>query len=801
MHKHPEALTRFSLEDRLARELSGPHFPERVGSGVWDGLRYIAWRWHEGESLRALFERNPKQDAPTVHSIVQETCQALAMVHSAGYVHGDLKPENIFFADRDVSERARQLKLLGFGVASRLSRASAAGYGVGRRRAGEIVGTPLYLSPDLILGRVPNGGQADLWALGVIVYEALTGRAPFLGNDLGAVLQAILEKRAPRPSSVADNLPGSFDAWWAQALAQEFDTPGEFAGALARALAPALRSSHTQRSASLPERPPAALDLTPMPVSPPPVAPAAAGLSPAAAPGNAPRASAPAAAAAQSPTAQSPTAPIPAAQAPAALSSTAVSPALSASSGQPSAGQSSTTLSSPPLSAGVPASLVASAGTKLAASAAGAPASPPAAISAAAATPAAAPSPAGNPIAWTRPNASTATGIGPAEPPPKRAPAPSDPALRQPARGDAQESVEEAKYTTRLGAPSEAPTRDDAPAGGKFAPLPLPLRDLSADVSRKTLVGITPPLNNSSVHHPSPGAASTAPQAGAPRAAARSAIAGTPIRPIETRDPRTDTGNIDPLRRPAHPTVPFPRPRVAQRNPAYPQAPDELPDLGRTWQGTTTRTLRFVLTGRDHKPQRIAAALVCAAAALVIFVVGRSPISGTANIGQTTGSLSAEPGQKAAGGSLLADPGRSELAVASGSEPAGAATRPDVVPPSEPSPRAGVELAPGLVVPPPGLSRGPSDIERALAPSGSASSLASGGATALNPAPNARASSTVGDAAAPSGAASQSVPPQPSQPPLTPPRAKPAPRKAPSPPPPAVPAPQRKPNGELDFGI
>src|SRR5262245_33624258 len=144
MHKHLEALTRFSLEDRLARELSGPHFPERIGSGVWDGMRYIAWRWHEGESLRALFERTPKQDAPTVHSIVQETCQALALVHAAGYAHGDLKPENILFADRSSSlaergpnERSRQVKLLGFGVASRLSRPSVAGFGVGRRRPGE----------------------------------------------------------------------------------------------------------------------------------------------------------------------------------------------------------------------------------------------------------------------------------------------------------------------------------------------------------------------------------------------------------------------------------------------------------------------------------------------------------------------------------------------------------------------------------------------------------------------------------------------------------------------------------------
>lgn len=787
MHKHPEALTRFSLEDRLARELSGPRFPERVGSGVWDGLRYIAWRWHEGESLRALFERTPKQDAPTVHSIVQETCQALAMVHSAGYVHGDLKPENIFFADRDASERARQVKLLGFGVASRLSRASAAGYGVGRRRAGEIVGTPLYLSPDLILGRVPDGGQADLWALAVIVYEALTGRAPFLGNDLGAVLQAILEKRAPRPSSIADNLPGSFDAWWAQALAQEFDTPGEFAGALARALAPALRSSHTQRSASLPERPPGALDVTPMPASPPPAA-AAASPAAATAPGKSRPPTASGAPAAPGASAASPT-----------LPSSKLSPPAHAASGQAS----TTALASPPLSAGVPASLVASAATS-AASAASAPAGVASALHAAAlAGGNAAQAPAGNPIPWTRPNASTATGIGPAEPP--RPPAPSDPALRSAARGDASDGVE--PHAARPGAAGEVDDPDEALAGGKFAPLPLPLRDLSADVSRKTLVGITPPLNRPGSNPPagyqaSHAAPSPAPQASGSKPAARSTIEGTPIRPIETRDPRFDSGNVDPLRRPAHPTVPFPRPRVAPRSPSYPQAPDELPDLGRTWQGTSTRTLRFALTGRDQRPQRIAAALVCAAAALVIFVLGRSPIAGTGNIGQTTGSLSAEPGQKAAGGSLLADPARSELAVASGSEPAGASTRPDIVPPAEPPPRPGLELAPGLVVPPPGLARGPSDIERALAPStapspppGNGSEPAGTGA-ALSPGPNARASSALGDAAVPSSAAPQSAPAQ-----LTPPRAKPAPRKAPSPPPPPAPAPQRKPNGELDFGI
>jgi len=85
MNDHPEALARFSLEDRLSRELTGAYFPERVGSGSWHSLRYIAWRWYDGDCLRSLFDRNPKQDVHTVYSIVQETCQALSAVHGAGY--------------------------------------------------------------------------------------------------------------------------------------------------------------------------------------------------------------------------------------------------------------------------------------------------------------------------------------------------------------------------------------------------------------------------------------------------------------------------------------------------------------------------------------------------------------------------------------------------------------------------------------------------------------------------------------------------------------------------------------------
>jgi serine/threonine protein kinase len=730
MHKHPEALTRFSLEDRLARELSGPHFPERIGSGVWDGMRYIAWRWHDGESLRALFERNPKQDAPTVYSIVQETCQALTLVHAAGYTHGDLKPENVLFADHRDGERSRQVKLLGFGVASRLSRPSAAGFGIGRRRPGEIVGTPLYSSPDLILGRVPNGGQADLWALAVMVYEALTGRPPFLGFDIGAVLHAILEKRAPRPTSIADNLPGSFDTWWAQALAQEFDTPSEFASALARALAPALRTSHTQRSASLPERLPPTLEaLTPMP-TPPPAAPAPA------------------------------PPPTPPARVNTSTTVTGIGPAdigllsrLGATS-EPAAAWSQVAehVVEPPRNA-------VEAGTATDAPHPSAEPPRPVADAARAAVAARAPEPP-RPVAHAaRPSdaaraaepprpavadAGTAEAPRVADPsgPAAEAPQPVGDALRPAAQSlrpavdtlrptaDAQRLVEALRPAAEAARPAAEPPRPGAevpraadatrpePAPGTttetFAPLPSPLRDLGADGARKTLVGITPPLG---VKPPQPVASAAAPAAAAPaaRAPVANTIEGAPCRPIETSQRSLfDTDLLgDALRRPANPTVPFPRPRVLPRHPgsgATATGGDETPDIGgrNSWHGTTTRTLRVVLTSPDHKPQRVAAALVCAAAALVIFAIGRSPIAGTAGIGQATESLSAEPGPKPAPPPVLADPApRSELAAASGSD-----SMSELPPPAasggtrDPAPLEADELAPGLV-PPPREGNGP----------------------------------------------------------------------------------------------
>jgi hypothetical protein len=282
------------------------------------------------------------------------------------------------------------------------------------------------------------------------------------------------------------------------------------------------------------------------------------------------------------------------------------------------------------------------------------------------------------------------------------------------------------------------------------------------------------------------------------RALGPNTIEGAPCRPIETGDGRSrvsensmfDTSVLgEGSRRPANPTVPFPRPRVFQPNKSSnpsdtsasgyagfgnspPSGAEETPaDFGRSsWHGTTTRTIRFVLTSPNHKPQRVAAALVCAAAALVIFAIGRSPIAGTAGIDQATESLSADRASKPVRPVGLADPpARSELAVASGSDrisnamgelPAPSSSAP--ARPREPAPLEPDELAPGLVDP---------------------------AHESAGPTPSVSDSSSP-DAAAPNATANKSPRPR-------------APVKSSvkKPPPASLPTPARKNSTELDFGI
>lgn len=331
--------------------------------------------------------------------------------------------------------------------------------------------------------------------------------------------------------------------------------------------------------------------------------------------------------------------------------------------------------------------------------------------------------------------------------------------------------------------------RTEPPANDTFLPFPSPLRDLGAEGARKTLVGITPPALQQSIASAlgaKPAAAPVVSAAPAARASqtmmsSERTIEGAPCKPIETVGESAvfDFAAFDGSRRPANPTVPFPRPRPVPRTATLPNPSDETPDIGRaSWHGTTTRTLRFVLTSPDHKPQRVAAILVCAVAALVIFAVGRSPIAGTAGIGQTTGALSADPNPKPLPSAQppISDPSP-ELAKASGSDPSAELDPPSTLDVANGAAGAreldtspGDELAPGLMFPPSGRAGADGN------PSGASSDAVAGGAAKPRPAVS---------------------PPPAAKPPIK--KAAPVP---PAPPPPSLPpTPARKNSTELDFGI
>jgi hypothetical protein len=277
--------------------------------------------------------------------------------------------------------------------------------------------------------------------------------------------------------------------------------------------------------------------------------------------------------------------------------------------------------------------------------------------------------------------------------------------------------------------------RGRSPTDGGFAPLSAPRHDLGAGNTRRTLVGISaplPPEPAAAVPAESPPRPSQAELARAehPRTEPRPvAIEASPLKRIEvsangtaagagphgSNDPGGPVQRADPTlplgvagsaaavpKRPAHATVPFPRPRLPLARPASasgtagpndtPMPEPSAPVLARS----PTETLRFVLTSPDHKPQRVAGAVVCAAAAIVIFATLRSPVTGTESIGETTGSLSLEPagGDAAERDPLLAPP------TVPGDKAADATGEPDDDPLAEVQPKlAGQELAPGLVVP------------------------------------------------------------------------------------------------------
>ena len=190
---------RFAREAKVLADLRHPRIVKYIAHGVTpEAERYLAMEWLEGEDLAQKLRRGPLLVDETL-SLATGVASALAAAHARGVVHRDVKPGNIFLPDGDVG----RAKVLDFGLA-RLAD--------GARRfslTGVLMGTPAYVAPEQARGARDVEPAADVFALGCVMFECLTGRAAFVGEHIMAVLAKILLDEPPRVSELlADVSPG-----------------------------------------------------------------------------------------------------------------------------------------------------------------------------------------------------------------------------------------------------------------------------------------------------------------------------------------------------------------------------------------------------------------------------------------------------------------------------------------------------------------------------------------------------------------------------------------------------------------
>ncbi len=231
---------RFLREARAVAAIRSPHICDVYDSGrLDDGRPFLVLELLEGESLYERMVRLGQIDVETTVSVMAQACRGLNKAHAQGIVHRDLKPENIFVTK---DEEGRLLaKILDFGLAKFYQPMDDGGEQARLTREGAVFGTPAYMSPEQVRGQGAVDARADLWALGCIAYECLTGRTVW-ATDQGVAMTfaQIAANQLPDPRAYRQDLPESFRVWFKKALhkdiAQRFQTPKEFAEELALAM-------------------------------------------------------------------------------------------------------------------------------------------------------------------------------------------------------------------------------------------------------------------------------------------------------------------------------------------------------------------------------------------------------------------------------------------------------------------------------------------------------------------------------------------------------------------------------------
>jgi len=225
---------RFLKEITTTANLRHPHILPLYDSGESDGFVYYVMPFVDGETLRQRIEREGQLPLADARRIAREVADALSYAHARGVVHRDVKPENILL-------EGEHAIVADFGIARAATAAGTAG-ATSLTQTGTAIGTPAYMSPEQAAGEQNLDGRSDLYALGCVTYEMLTGHPPFAGPTAASIVHQHLAAAPRSVTELRPAVPASFDRALERALAKNpsdrFDTPAAFAAALDAQLAP-----------------------------------------------------------------------------------------------------------------------------------------------------------------------------------------------------------------------------------------------------------------------------------------------------------------------------------------------------------------------------------------------------------------------------------------------------------------------------------------------------------------------------------------------------------------------------------
>ena len=203
----PELLSRFQTEARAAGLLTHPNIVVVFDAGEEEGLYYITKEMVEGKSVQALLDAGHAFPLPRVLRIMEQTCSALQFAHERNVVHRDIKPANIMLTGDDT------VKVTDFGTAKILQ------FGTVQQTA-HVMGTPSYMSPEQVKGRAVDG-RSDIFSLGVMLYEMITGEKPFPGQSITTVIYKIVNEEPVPPRQINPSIHPGISATVMKALAKE----------------------------------------------------------------------------------------------------------------------------------------------------------------------------------------------------------------------------------------------------------------------------------------------------------------------------------------------------------------------------------------------------------------------------------------------------------------------------------------------------------------------------------------------------------------------------------------------------